>query len=391
LRILLVGDYPRDARLGSAKVLLKLQEEFGRLGHTCDVLLADDLGVLPRHRLLRWALAPVTALAAIRRAFRDHGPYDVIDVASAEGLWVAVLRRVGLFNGAAIVARSNGLEHLNYRRMLDDHDAGLLDKPWTRRWFYPAVRLTQVAAAARVADRLILLNPTDRAFALDQGWKDEAEIDLVPHGVSARFLADAPPADHRRGRGILFCGTWDATKGVPYLAWAFSTLVESGATMQPGNVPVSLTVLGGGVPADQIRSAFSESARSQLTIVDRVAEEEVVAAYRSHDVLAFPSTYEGFGMVLLEAMTQRLPVVATPAGCANTLVQHEATGLIVPPRDADGLAAALARLLADPSLRLRLADAAFRTVRDMSWTRTAHATLAVYERALTERHVFAPA
>src|SRR5262245_36938783 len=256
MRILLVGDYPRDARLGSTKVLLKLQEEFRRLGHTCDVLLADDLGAAPRHRLLRWAVAPTNALGAIRRAFREHGQYDVIDVASAEGLWVALLRRLGLFSGAAIVARSNGLEHLNYRRMLDDHDAGLLDKPWTRRWWYPAVRLTQVAAAARIADRLILLNPTDRAFALGRRWKREDEIDLVPHGVSGRFLGE-PPADHLRGRGILFCGTWDATKGVSYLAAAFSRLVETGALLQPGGAPVKLTVLGGGVPAERIRNAFS--------------------------------------------------------------------------------------------------------------------------------------
>jgi glycosyltransferase involved in cell wall biosynthesis len=394
MRILLAGDYPRDARLGSTKVLLKLQEEFRRLGHTCDVLLSDDFGGSPRHRLLRWALAPVTALAAIRRAVREQGPYDVIDVASAEGLWVAALGRAGLgglFGGAAIIARSNGLEHLNYRRMLDDHDAGLLDKPWTRRWWYPVVRLTQVAAAARAADRLILLNNTDRAFALERGWKQEGDIDLVPHGVSARFLADAPPLDHRRGRGILFCGTWDATKGVPYLAAAFSRLVESGVTLQPGGASAALTVLGGGVPADQIRAAFPEAARSRVTIVERVAEEDVVAAYRSHDVLAFPSTYEGFGMVLLEAMTQRLPVVSTPAGCGASLVHHEATGLIVPRRAAGALADALARLLADPALRARLADAAFRQVRDMSWTRTAEATLAVYARALNERQVLAHA
>ena len=42
-----------------------------------------------------------------------------------------------------------------------------------------------------------------------------------------------------------------------------------------------------------------------------------MTAYRRHDVLAWPSTYEGFGMVLLEAMSQRLPVVATPVGCAR--------------------------------------------------------------------------
>jgi glycosyltransferase involved in cell wall biosynthesis len=150
-------------------------------------------------------------------------------------------------------------------------------------------------------------------------------------------------------------------------------------------------VLGGGLPAERIRADFPERTHPFLTIVDRAPEEEVVAAYRSHDVLAFPSTYEGFGMVLLEAMTQRLPVVATPAGCAGALVQPDETGLIVPPRDPEALANALARLLADPSLRVRLADVAFDRVRDMSWTRTAQATLSVYERALGERHAFAHA
>jgi glycosyltransferase involved in cell wall biosynthesis len=384
MRILLVGDYPRDPRLGSTKVLLKLQEEFCTLGHTCDVLLANDLGEWPRHRALRWALAPLTALAAVKRAFHRRGPYDVVDLASAEGLWVAVLRRAGLFSGAAIVARSNGIEHLNYRRMLDDHAAGLLHKPWTRRLWYPALRLSQVAAAARAADRLIVLNEADRAFAISRRWKLDDAIDLVPHGVSTRFLVDVPPPDHPRGGGILFCGTWDAMKGVHYLAGAFSRLIERGRS-------VNLTILGGAMPAETIRSAFSEAARGHLTLLDRLPEEDVIAAYRSHDVLVFPSSYEGFGMVLLEAMSQGLPVVATPVGCAITLVRHDETGLTVPTRDPETLAAALARLLDDPALRTRLAGAAFARVRDMSWARTAHLTVTVYESALNGKHAFAHA
>ena len=398
MRILLVGDYPRDPRLGSTKVFLKLQEEFRALGHECDVLLADDLGLHPRHRLLRWAVEPVAALAAVRRAFRDRGAYDIVDVASAEGLWIGALRRAGSFKGAAVIARSNGVEHLNYQRMLDDHDDGLSQKPWTRRWFYPAVRLSQVAGAARVADRLILLNDADRAFVRSKRWKRDDLIDLVAHGVSSRFLSDVPPPDHPRGRGILFCGTWDAMKGVHYLARAFSKMVDARLMMDARLKPraplgdssakllpsgsVTLTVLGGGVPAEAILSAFSENARPHVTAVDRVSEEEVIAAYRSHDVMAFPSSYEGFGMVLLEAMSQRLPVVATPVGCATTLVRDGETGLTVPPRDPDALAAALDRTLADPALRTSLAERAFQRVREMSWTRTARETLNVYERAL---------
>ena len=378
MRILLVGDYPRNPRLGSTKVFLKLQEEFRALGHECDVLLADDLGPCPRHRLLRWAVEPVAALAAVRRAFRDRGVYDVVDVASAEGLWIGALRRAGLLNGAAVISRSNGIEHLNYQRMLDDHDDGLARKPWTRRWFYPAIRLSQVAGAARAADRLILLNDADRAFVRSKRWKRDDQIDLVAHGVSSRFLADVPAPDHPRGRGILFCGTWDAMKGVQYLARAFSSLVDA----RPPSDGTTLTVVGGGVPAAAILSAFSETARPHVTVVDRVSEEEVIAAYRSHDVMAFSSSYEGFGMVLLEAMSQRLPVVATPVGCATMLVRDGDTGLIVPPRNSDALAAALNRMLDDPALRASVAERAFQRVREMSWTRTARETLNVYGRAL---------
>jgi glycosyltransferase involved in cell wall biosynthesis len=382
VRILLVGDYPRDPRLGSTKVFLKLQEEFRALGHECDVLLADDLGLHPQHRLLRWAVEPVAALAAVRRAFRDRGAYDIVDVASAEGLWIGALRRAGSFNGAAVISRSNGIEHLNYQRMLDDHDDGLSRKRWTRRWFYPAVRLSQVAGAARVADRLILLNDADRAFVRSKRWKRDEQIDLVAHGVSSRFLSDVPPPNHPRGRGILFCGTWDAMKGVDYLARAFSKMVDGRLEPRASTDRINLTVLGGGVPADAILSAFSEAARPHVTVVDRASEEEVIAAYRSHDVMAFPSSYEGFGMVLLEAMSQRLPVVATPVGCATMLVRDGETGLTVPPRNPDALAAALDRTLADPALRAGLAERAFQRVREMSWTRTARETLTVYERAL---------
>src|ERR1700722_6844778 len=101
LRILLVGDYPPDPRLGSPKVLFKLQEELRGLGHTCDVLFADDLGATPRNPYLRQAFAPVVALSAVSRIFRERGRYDIVDVASAEGLWIAVLRRLGGFRGTA--------------------------------------------------------------------------------------------------------------------------------------------------------------------------------------------------------------------------------------------------------------------------------------------------
>lgn len=371
LSILLAGDYPADPTLGSSKVFYKLQEEFRARGHDCDIVFADEIGG-PRSRQIRQVMAPWSAGAAIQRRL-DRKPYDVIDVASAEGLRVAASRR----RAFAVVSRSNGLEHLNYQRMLEDHDAGLARKGWTRRIWYPVSRLSLIAMAARSADRLLLLNEDDRRYAVERRWKREDEIDVVPHGVSERFLDDAPSAE-ARGQGLLFCATWDHMKGIAYLVQAFERLHERGRAL-------NLTVLGPGVEPSVVLSAFSPRVRAFVRVIPRAAEQQVVEAYRAHDVLLWLSTYEGFGLVLLEAMSQGLAVVATPVGCVPSLVRDGENGLVVPTRSVDAAAAAVERLMDAPDLRRSLGAAARHAVSGMTWAQTARRTLDVYARAREAR------
>ncbi|HET7464282.1 MAG TPA: glycosyltransferase family 4 protein [Longimicrobium sp.] len=377
MKILLVGDYPDDPRLGSGKVYHKLREEFRRLGHACDVLLAPGLGERPRVARLRWLVGPVLAERAIARAFRRNGAYDVVDVASAEGAMIGLRRKLRGRGGVALVSRSHGLEHLNFRRMVEDHEWGLVAKPWHRRIWYPAARMSQVALAARLADRLIVLNAGDRDFAVGRGWKPAERVDVIPHGVSRRFLDQAPPPDAPRGRGILFCGSWDTVKGVDYLVDAMDLLSHL-------SEPPRLTVLGPGLPEAAVLAAFPAPVRRLVTVVPRADEETVMRHYREHDLLVMPSTYEGFGMVTVEAMSQRLPVVATTVGGAPALLA-EGRGILVPPRQPEAIAAAVRRLLDDAPLRRRLGEAGHAHVRAMSWTATAERTIACYQAALEAR------
>lgn len=374
MRILLVGDYPADATLGSAKVYYKLREEFAALGHACDLLMAPDIGERPANWRVRQTISPWLADRAIRRAFRERGPYDVVDVASAEGMVFAGRRRMGFAGEPVIISRSHGLEHLNYRRTLDDAADGLIRKPWTRRVYYPLVRLPQVAAAARLADAMIVLNPGDQRFAVEAGWKPAGRAHVVPHGVSARFLEDAPPPDAPRGGGVLFCGSWDNVKGAPYLVRALSLLAAAGDAPR-------LTVLGPGVSEDVVLASFDAAARRFVRVVPRALEDEVMRHYREHDALVACSTYEGFGMVIVEAMSQLLPVVATPVGCAPMLIRDGGNGVIVPPRDPAALAAALRRLMGDAALRRAMGARAAEAVRPLTWRATAERTVDVYRLA----------
>ena len=74
-------------------------------------------------------------------------------------------------------------------------------------------------------------------------------------------------------------------------------------------------------------------------------------------MLVLPSWIEGMPLVVLDAMAHRKPVVATPVGGTPELVVDEETGLLVPPRDPERLAAAIGRVLADPELATRLGEA----------------------------------
>jgi GT2 family glycosyltransferase/glycosyltransferase involved in cell wall biosynthesis len=372
MRILLVCDFPDDPTLGSAKVPHELRKAFRQVGHHCDALFANDLGSWPRQRHARDLLAPSLADRAIQRAFDANGPYDIVDVAGAEGAAFQTLRARGNCAGSAFVSRSNGLEHLNYARLLHDAREGLVSKPWPRRLWYPAIRLRQVRRAIAASDRLILLNEQDRAFVVARGWKSPDAIDVIGHGLSDGFVP--PPSDAPRGAGVLFCGSWDPVKGGPYLAAAWRMLAADG-----GAPP--LTILGGGRPAAAILEDFDPACRHAVTVLDRAAEDEVLRQYRRHDLLVMCSTYEGYGLVVPEAMSQRLPVVATPVGVAASLVRDGETGLVVPPRDPAAIARAVRRLIHDAAARARLADAAVEAVGGMSWSAAARRTLDAYHQA----------
>jgi len=85
--------------------------------------------------------------------------------------------------------------------------------------------------------------------------------------------------------------------------------------------------------------------------------EEMKRFYSSIDILALPSLWEGFGYVLSEAMSMRLPVVAFEVSNIPEVVLHGQTGLLVQERNVVAFADALAQLVRDEGLRIRMGEA----------------------------------
>ena len=104
------------------------------------------------------------------------------------------------------------------------------------------------------------------------------------------------------------------------------------------------------------------------------------------DVFVLPSYSEGVSLALLEAMAAGLPVIASRVGGLPEVVTDGENGLLVPPRDADALAAALTRLLADPSLARQLGENARGYVREhFSLERLGREINEIYEELIEKK------
>jgi glycosyltransferase involved in cell wall biosynthesis len=117
----------------------------------------------------------------------------------------------------------------------------------------------------------------------------------------------------------------------------------------------------------------------RVRILDYVPEADLAGLYSGAQVFVFPSLYEGFGFPVLEAMACGTPVV-----CSNTSSLPEVAGeaaLTVDPADTGALAAAVGRVLDDPSLRAALVAKGKAQVQRFSWARAAAETMQVLERA----------
>jgi glycosyltransferase involved in cell wall biosynthesis len=121
-----------------------------------------------------------------------------------------------------------------------------------------------------------------------------------------------------------------------------------------------------------------------------ISDDERDLLYRVADCAVFPSLYEPFGIVALEAMAARAPVVVSKTGGLAEVVDHNDTGIHVWPGDADSLAWGIAHTLNRPDWSVARADNAYRKVGAVyNWDLIAEQTLAVFERVAAERAVAA--
>lgn len=166
----------------------------------------------------------------------------------------------------------------------------------------------------------------------------------------------------RRGNVVpqlLFVGTIEPRKGVMCLCKMADCLVKNG-------IKFNLTIAGripDGSSYYQMLKAYIESHQlsSYISFAGRVSNECLQSLYQDADIFVFPSFHEGYGMVLLEAMSYALPVVAFNNSAIPYTVREQENGLLANNGDIQDLSAKVALLLTDCVLREKLAEGAVKT------------------------------
>lgn len=170
-----------------------------------------------------------------------------------------------------------------------------------------------------------------------------------------RNAVPLPPHAKRHNRAaprILTVGRMARHKDHAMLMAALGLLARAGHQF-------TAEIIGDGALYEFVRDrARSEGISERVVFRGTLPHDAVLREYARADIFVLSSRSEGCPNVVLEAMAQGVPVVATAVGGVPELVEHEASGLLVPPRDPKAFADALGRLVADAELRAVMGNAA---------------------------------
>lgn len=208
------------------------------------------------------------------------------------------------------------------------------------------------------AERIVVPSESVANRAVERSRVPREKIVVIPNAVDAERYATVQrvPAPDDRFR-VGFVGRLDPVKNVQDLISALTFLPPH----------VRLEVHGDGAMRESLVAHVA-----RLGLVDRVtfhgATRDPREAYANMDVLVLPSSAEGFGLVLIEAMASRVPVIGTDVDGIRDVISADQNGLLIPAGKPQSIAGAITRIMSEPALRNSLiATAQHEVGRRFSW------------------------
>jgi starch synthase len=211
-------------------------------------------------------------------------------------------------------------------------------------------KLARKDAELRLATGVIVASTFTKQTLTDSPCT--AKIDIVPYGAPPALSGEvAKPSGRLR---TLFAGSLGQRKGLSYLIKAVEMLQGD----------AELTLLGRKAAAG---CAPLESAVRKYRWLPTLSHSAVLREMQNHDVLVLPSLFEGFGLVILEAMAQGTPAITTDHTAGPDIIENGVDGFIVPIRSAEMIAEKLELLARDQKRLISMKSAAKQKAQSRGW------------------------
>jgi glycosyltransferase involved in cell wall biosynthesis len=262
------------------------------------------------------------------------------------------------------IGRRNGI-HFDYERMIHETEAWLTYEAW------------RVICCSDY-----MVSHVRWAFGLPQD-----KLVMVPNGVDPEAYATTKDDDLGRFRSkfalpeekiILFVGRLVHEKGVHVLVNAVPKVLEK--------VNAKFIIVGNGYMKEQLSSIVKNMGFAHKVMFTGFVDDETLKKLQKcADVSVVPSLFEPFGIVVLEAMAARSPVVVSDTGGLSEIVEHDVTGVKVYADNPESLAWGITRVLTDDSYANWLRNNAYKRIQEKyNWNKIAQQTKTIYNNVLTE-------
>jgi glycosyltransferase involved in cell wall biosynthesis len=256
---------------------------------------------------------------------------------------VSLLRReINFINDIEDGSRKIGELHVNRAnyRNFEAGDTNFVKRLFARYWMHNLV------SHLKRLDRFVVLTEEDKA-----SWTELSNVEVIPDPL-AFDIDQVSPLTNKR---VIAVGRYVYQKGFDLLLHAWK-LIEQ----QHPDWELAIYGMGERMPYEQLIDKLKiDRNRCHLN----GSTPDIKAKYLNSSLFVFSSRFEGFGMVLIEAMACGLPVVSYDSPCGpKDIVRHNEDGLLVPSGNIDALAEAMHQMMLDDSLRQQMAKVAVKNV-----------------------------
>ena len=386
--LMLTWEYPPRIVGGISRVVYDLSHTLIKDGHEVTVItykdgdtpyFEDDKGVkvyrvdnymINPNNFIDWIMQlNFNMVAKANEIIAEEGKFDVIH--AHDWLVAYAAKTLKSSYNLPIVATIHATESGRNSGIHDEQQRYINDTEW----------MLTYEASEVIVNSNYMKGEIQRLFGLPYD-----KINVVANGVNlSSFNGVERDYNFRRQfamdneKIILFLGRLVYEKGVQHLISAMPKILE-------GYHDVKLVIAGKGGMIDELKAQVEAMGISQkVYFAGYLKGKDVQRMYKAADISVFPSTYEPFGIVALEAMLAERPVVVSDIGGLNEIVQHRENGMKTYAGNSNSIADSILELLYDHKLSAEIVKKAKNKVRnEYNWSKIAQDTHFTYQKAICQ-------